>query len=564
MAAPSGTVWGSIKGSYGRIGLYISKSSTATETDVTVQVWFWSKYSLSDGGNTLYYDCESSSTVKSEATTSRGSITLKTTVDTGAGWSTSNQVLLKTYNYTFDRGTSVINRYVYAKYANVDRVGATMYINTSFAVPKLESYTISYNANGGSGAPSAQTKWYGKAKTLSGTKPTRTGYSFRGWSTANDSSVEYAAGASYTANAAVTLYAVWKANTYTVSYNANGGTGAPGNQTKTYGTALKLSSTKPTRTNYNFLGWATSKAATSATYAAGGNYTNNAAVTLYAVWKLAYRKPRITKISTTRCNKVIDSEGNVSYANSEEGKYAFVSFTYACDKAISSIKINWSTAKGSGSSTVPVSASSGSVTTVIGNNDLDVEATYTVKVTVTDAMGSNYGTTFLAGLKLAIDVLPENAGVSFGKPAELKDVADFNFSIYPRKGFTNVPIELLWDGKTEGNKLMTADETIYFTRNINTLGFGIWLVFARDPNDGSAPYAWHTFFLPKTVVSGTAYNGSGHTFIMSTSSFAGLGTKYLYIRNNGINGNDNNNKSGTGSGITYNNAAFRLCYVLGV
>ena len=73
--------------------------------------------------------------------------------------------------------------------------------------------------------------------------------------------------------------------TYTVSYDANGGSGAPASQTKTKDVALTLSSTKPMRTGYKFLGWAASKTATSAQYQPGGSYTANAAVTLYAVWK---------------------------------------------------------------------------------------------------------------------------------------------------------------------------------------------------------------------------------------------------------------------------------------
>ncbi len=55
----------------------------------------------------------------------------------------------------------------------------------------------------------------------------------------------------------------------TVTYNANGGTGAPAIQTKTYGTRLTLNSVKPTRSGYTFLGWATASAATSATYSSG-------------------------------------------------------------------------------------------------------------------------------------------------------------------------------------------------------------------------------------------------------------------------------------------------------
>lgn len=74
---------------------------------------------------------------------------------------------------------------------------------------------------------------------------------------------------------------------WTVSYNANGGTGAPGNQSKVYNTALTLSTTEPTRPGYLFRGWATSQTATEATYQPGDSYTANAALTLYAVWLIA-------------------------------------------------------------------------------------------------------------------------------------------------------------------------------------------------------------------------------------------------------------------------------------
>ena len=72
---------------------------------------------------------------------------------------------------------------------------------------------------------------------------------------------------------------------YTVSYNANGGNGAPGNQTKWYNETLTLSTTKPTRTNYTFKGWATSSTSTTVAYSPGATYTGNAALTLYAIWQ---------------------------------------------------------------------------------------------------------------------------------------------------------------------------------------------------------------------------------------------------------------------------------------
>lgn len=71
---------------------------------------------------------------------------------------------------------------------------------------------------------------------------------------------------------------------YNISYNANGGSGAPSTQTKLYGDTLTLSSTKPVRDLWQFNGWATSSTATTAQYQAGGNYTGNGDQTLYAVW----------------------------------------------------------------------------------------------------------------------------------------------------------------------------------------------------------------------------------------------------------------------------------------
>ncbi|MDR0569649.1 MAG: InlB B-repeat-containing protein [Clostridiales Family XIII bacterium] len=161
---------------------------------------------------------------------------------------------------------------------------------TLYAVWKAKTctYTVSYNANGGTGAPGQQTKIQGSPLTLSSVTPTRTGYDFMGWATNSSATVAaYLPGGVYTNDASVVLYAVWKSKpcTYTVSYNANGGTGAPGQQTKTQGAPLTLSSVTPTRTGYDFMGWATSSSATAATYLPGGVYTNDASVVLYAVWK---------------------------------------------------------------------------------------------------------------------------------------------------------------------------------------------------------------------------------------------------------------------------------------
>lgn len=192
-------------------------------------------------------------------------------------------------------GTSYNNR-TYTVHAWWDSSGfshGTDYATTTVTVPAVArpTYTVSYNANGGSGAPSNQTKQHDITLTLSSTKPTRDGYEFAGWGTsATDTGVKYAAGGQYTGNASITLYAIWtNAAKLTINYNANGGSGAPVSQTHLINTTSKISGAKPTRNNYVFLGWSTSSSATKATYIADGQYTNNsftngATVTLYAVW----------------------------------------------------------------------------------------------------------------------------------------------------------------------------------------------------------------------------------------------------------------------------------------
>ena len=417
MAAPTGTLWGTTQGSYARIGLYISvTTNNATTYAGEVQVWYWSKYSTDDHSNTLYFDNLAAS---GSATTNRGALDVVTTSDSG-GWSTTNQIKLKSYSFSYTKGKTAATRYIYAKLASIDVAGATMYASTTFSVPKKASYTINYNANGGTSAPSSQTKWHGENTTISSAIPRRDGYTFKGWSLTQGGGVYYTAGATCGKDENLTLYAVWQANTYTVSYNANGGTGAPGNQTKTHGTDLTLSSAKPTRENYNFLGWGVSASSTTVSYAAGGKYTTNAPATLYAIWELAYTKPIIYGAVVSRC----DSAG----VDRDDGTYGLAKFSWECSHDVTSIIIEWAASTGNGSKTVTASGKSGSVENeIFGNGELSADVSYTVNIIVADSGGNSTTPLTLYGAKYAIDALAGGDGVSFGKPAELKDTAEFAY-----------------------------------------------------------------------------------------------------------------------------------------
>lgn len=186
------------------------------------------------------------------------------------------------------------------------------------------NYTLAYNANGGSGAPSNQTgsntgtSPYYTFTVASAPNISKAGHTFLGWSTSSSAtSATYVGGNSFTVTSSgtTTLYAVWKVNTYTVSYNANGGSGAPSSQTKTYNVSLPLSSTVPTRTGYLFQGWATSSTGAVA-YQPSGSYTANASVTLYAIWKAA--NSTLSSVDNTN----IGSSGTASW-NKIDNSYTY-------------------------------------------------------------------------------------------------------------------------------------------------------------------------------------------------------------------------------------------------
>lgn len=147
---------------------------------------------------------------------------------------------------------------------------------------RIITYTVKYNANGGFNAPAPQIKTHGKNLTLRKTIPQKTGYIFQGWAIRSGSNiVKYKPEDIYSENKDICLHAIWKIRTYTISYNANKGKGAPQNQKKTYGTPLTLRTTKPIRDGYTFIGWAEKSNSVTATYKAGEKYTKNATKITY-------------------------------------------------------------------------------------------------------------------------------------------------------------------------------------------------------------------------------------------------------------------------------------------
>ena len=282
-------------------------------------------------------------------------------------------------------------------------------------VQARSSNTYSFNANGGTGAPSSATKWGGEDFTFPTGKPNRTGYAFAGWyNTSINNGTVYQPGQTVhdLPDQAVTWLAKWTANTFTVKYDANGGTGAPGNQTKTYGVTLKLSTTVPTRENCIFLGWGTAPGSTTVAYAAGANYTANADLTLYAMWRRAYNPPVIENVKIDRSTSL----GTIT----DEGDMAAVSFDWRLDEnsgGLESIKVGYRREGGSWfDSTVTASGMSGHVEKKTVGLMLSTENSYEIRILITDGKGSTEYIGTLPATKYIIDFSPEG-GIGFGKPA---------------------------------------------------------------------------------------------------------------------------------------------------
>jgi uncharacterized repeat protein (TIGR02543 family) len=152
---------------------------------------------------------------------------------------------------------------------------------TLYVVWTANQYTITFDANGGSGSQTASS--YITAATATAlpatTTFTRTGYTFGGWAVSATSSTPVT---SYSSSATVTFYAIWIHGTYKVRFLANGGTGTM--ETQTSSATANLTTNAFTFTDRTFIGWNTSADGTGTTYSNSQSYPFLADLTLYARW----------------------------------------------------------------------------------------------------------------------------------------------------------------------------------------------------------------------------------------------------------------------------------------
>ena len=159
------------------------------------------------------------------------------------------------------------------------KVGSSVTIKVSKGAAPVNSFTLTFNANGGKTPEGsravAQGSAYGNLPT-----PTRTGYTFNGWFTAASGGSKISS-TTKMGSKNTTVYAQWSANTYTLSFNANGGSVSESSRKVTYGKTYGKLPT-PTRTDYTFDGWYT--AASGGTRVSDSTPVSTANTTVYAHW----------------------------------------------------------------------------------------------------------------------------------------------------------------------------------------------------------------------------------------------------------------------------------------
>lgn len=255
-------------------------------------------------------------------------------------------------------------------------------------------------------------------------------------------------GGSGTSTASVSL-SIPARPSYSITFNANGGSGVPDDQTKWYGETLTLPTTVPTKSGYDFAGWATSATAASAAYSAGGDYTPNAAATLYAVWERAYIAPKISSLSVYRAS-------NTSGTASDEGTYCYVKCAWSVDTTLTSgnkgqtLAIEYKTASATSwtsAKSVSLSAASATTQTAVLNSSsagiqFDTSTTYNIRVTVSDTSGQTgntaSATSTLSPAFFTFDFRAGGHGLGIGHAADVADTISSGMTLKMNDKSVNV------------------------------------------------------------------------------------------------------------------------------
>ena len=197
-----------------RLGLLVEPTITDANVTFKVEVWFWSQYALSDASVNLFYRVGENITTAydDKFLVKKPSVYCYGNID--GGWSNENKVKLYSTTHTYARELTKKTVEFYAHVGGIYNYstasGGLITAHCSGTVNPRATYTITFDANGGTGAPAPVTAFENQVTKLPTAVPKRKGYNFLGWSNAaTDTKAKYAAGSTFVGSGRITLYAVW-------------------------------------------------------------------------------------------------------------------------------------------------------------------------------------------------------------------------------------------------------------------------------------------------------------------------------------------------------------------
>ncbi|QBZ97863.1 InlB B-repeat-containing protein [Flavobacterium sangjuense] len=226
---------------------------------------------------------------------------LKFAASNGVSWTAAKTITITGWNGTAGQANTTGNRIFFGNSSSGLTSGqlsqitfqgytnGTIILSSGEIVPKAP-HTVTYNANGGTGTQTDATLYNdGATVTVLGLGSiTRTGYTFDHWNTAIDNSgISYSQGNTFTINANVILYAQWNINSYTLTYDSNGGTGTQSDPSSPYNyntNATVLGIGSVVNPGFNFSTWNTAADGSGVNYNPGSSLLMTANTTLYAKW----------------------------------------------------------------------------------------------------------------------------------------------------------------------------------------------------------------------------------------------------------------------------------------
>ena len=248
---------------------------------------------------------------------------------------------------------------------------------------------------------------------------------------------------------------------HTVSYNANGGSGAPGSATKWYGEDFYISNQKPTRANHVFQYWATAANGSGTRYNPGQRYLPDANVILYAVWKLATKPPTIQSFTAQRVDEagVPDSNGTMVRFTAQWR----VDTTGDSANACTALRFGYKNANGAWTDYDPVVNDGTSGTTTIDAGPFSTGASHQLRVTLSDKYTTVSSVTTVGPARFVIDVSPDGRGIGIGVEAPDDGVSIYGKPIRMDDGEAGIEIT-----GTDGSSIYVGARGI----NINNPRYG--------------------------------------------------------------------------------------------